>query len=463
MAGFGTLSRSLHLRPASRSSGIAVRRDLWREVAWAGALVLAVQLPFLVSPAPQRGTEMQHGVRTIYLAGPVHVNVDIDSPQFVAVSHDPRLLLTEEGHTWQSRPLYLALGWSLALPFRAAGLGVLGDRMFAGRPLPGIPGSYGSYLPEFAGLVLLNWLLVTAALVLLRRLLGERSLRSPAVILPAALLLANEVTKPGFWTPHLQMFNLAVPVGTLALLAWMHARRDRLHAGHAWEIGTGLGVGALAYGAFAIPAGAAALAMVLTRTPARLWTRCLRAALLLAAFFIPLVVWVMFVRARTGTFYSHEVARYHQFVWIFETARRGMGVLGVTLAQNLSSYLTTLVMVAWCPLLALAAAWAAVYATGAARPWSDRERSVLRASATYLAVCVPFFALAGYYATRLTWTVVPAMLPALGFAIARLERAPRPAVRWWAMGAVAAAALGWWIFWVARTGPWYATPLTPLW
>jgi len=441
--------------PASFQSSIAApRRGFLRELTWASALTLLVMLPVLVSPPLRRGTELEHGVRTVYIAGPVHVNIGIDAPLFVLLASDPRLLLEPQGRLWQSRPLYPALGWTLARPFRAVGLGALGERAFAGQPLPRLPQSYGSFLPEFAGLIVLNGLLVAISVMLLRRLLDARSLLAPEMLLPATLLLANEVTKPGFWTPHLQMFNLLVPLATLNLLVWLRPRLTGLRAGHFAALGLALGVGGLAYGAFAIAAGAAALCIVLQRPPeTRLVSRSLHALLVLAAFSVPMILWVAFVQARTGSFYFHETEQYRQFVWLVDAAWQGIGALGAALAHNLSVYLTTLVRVLDFPVLLLGLLWIAVWALGAAAPLDARERAVALAAALYVAVSVPFYALMGYYATRLTWTVVPALLPFFAFAVVRLRRSARPGVQVGATVAVIALAAGCYVYWVIWAAP----------
>jgi hypothetical protein len=403
-------------------------------------------------------------MRTVYIVGPVHVNVGIDAPLFIYLAKDPRLLLESPGSTWQSRPLYPALGWALAQPFRAVGLHVLGERMLSGQPLPGVPGSYGSYLPEFAGLIVLNGLLLAMAVLLLRRLLGARSLLAPEMLLPATFLLANEVTKPGFWTPHLQMFNLLIPLVTLNLLVWLRPRLTELRARHFAALGLALGVGALAYGAFAVAAAAAALCIVLQRGPGtRLVSRSLHAVLVLAAFSVPTILWVTFVKARTGSFYHHETAQYRQFLWLVDAARQGAGTLGEALAQNLSVYLTTLVLVLTLPVLLLGVLWAAVRVLGAATPLTARERAVVLAEALYMAVSIPFYALMGFYARRLTWTLIPALLPFFAFAVVRLRCSARPGIRVGATAAVIALAVGWYVYWVVWGDPVFISIHSPAW
>lgn len=445
----------------SRAAGpSAPRRTLLRDIGGATLMALAFLLPLLVQPAPKKGTELQYGVRTVRLAGPVHVDVNIDSPLFVLLAQDPRLLLTDTGREWQSRPAYITAGWVLAQPFHAIGLRKVGEKVLANRPLPRIPGNYGTYLPEFAGLILLNAMLVVAALVLLRRLLRAERYTAPALLIPAAILLLNLVTKEGFWTPHLQMFNVFVPVLTLSLLVWIDSREKAVSTAEAAAVCAALGVGALAYGAFIIPAAAVSLRLLLSR--GRRW-RVPKAFVLGAVFFLPMLAWVTFVKARTGSFYSHEVVAYRELVWIADTTREGAGAFVAALGKNLAAYGASLARVLLFPLALLALLWSAVYAAGAARSLDERERRVARASLAYLVVSVPFFALMGYYAPRLTWTVVPAILPFYAFAVARLLEAPRARARRLTTAAVATFVVCYGVVWVARFGPFMGTNPGPWW
>ncbi|HEV3051638.1 MAG TPA: hypothetical protein VGX50_15135, partial [Longimicrobium sp.] len=188
-----------------------------REALGVGALVVAAMLPFLASPHP--GAKPAACVTPVNLGGRLHVTLNCDSHLFLLLAEDPRRMLTEEYRTWQSRPLYGALGWTLAMPFRAAGLEQVGERRLPptiwASPRGGRPAT--RLLPWYGGFILLNALLLAGAVMLFRRLAGARSYRDAAILLPVPVLLANELTRAFFWTPHLQMFNVFVPVLSLWL------------------------------------------------------------------------------------------------------------------------------------------------------------------------------------------------------------------------------------------------------
>lgn len=438
--------------PLARPPRLAGARRWLREALIAGALVIAATLPFLASPHPGANAS-PWCLNPVDLGGRLHVDLNCDSHVFLLLAEDPRRLLTEENRMWQSRPLYGTLGWMLAMPFRAAGLEAVGARLPDSAWAPGRGGRPpGRLLPWYAGFILLNALLLAASLMLFRQVAGARSFRDPAIILPVAVLLANTVTRGFFWTPHLQMFNVFVPVLSLWLFWWMQPRLGELGWARTAGIGVALGVCALAYGAFVVTAAGAAL--LLLARGGSLARRAARAGALLAAFALPIVAWMAFVVSRTGSFYSHEVARYRQFVWMADAAAHGPEAFAAALAHNLGQYAQVLGRVAAFPALVIAALVLAAHLLGGSRRGGAGEhaRRAGVAVLVYLLVSVPFFALMGFYANRLAWTVVPALLVMMAMETESLRQAlgrRGPLVT----AAAAVLALCHTAFWVMRVGP----------
>lgn len=423
---------------------VSSSRTRLREILVAGLLVTMAVIPFLFPRLPQASRTLYCG-SLIDVWAPVRVFLNCDSDEFLLLAKNPALVLMPEHRTRQSRPLYGAIGWAFAAPLRALGVSGRSGRLS------------GEYLPEYVGFIVLNWVLLIASVVLFKRLLGADSFFETSMLVPNAILLVNEVTKAFVWTPHLQIFNIFIPVASLYLFWWMQPRLRTLTWRQVAAIGLLLGLGNLAYGAFAMTAAGAVLYLLLGDGADALRTqpgpRALRATLLAAAFLTPLGVWMAFVVARTGTFYSHEIVVYRQFVWLADSASRGGAALLADLVRNLADYLKTLATVALFPLLALAAVSIMTIAAGVRVPRTDRERDTSRAVLWYMLANIPFFALMGFYRTRLSWTLVPPLLLLLGHAIGRLELALSHNRRGALRAGAAAMALCDVAYWFARVGP----------
>ena len=76
-----------------------------------------------------------------------------------------------------------------------------------------------------------------------------------------------------------------------------------------------------------------------------------------------------------------------------------------------------------------------------------------RAIVWYLAANVTFFALMGYYETRLSWTIVPPLLVLMGYEIGELESALQGRAKTALIVCVTALAGCYAAYWLARAGP----------
>ena len=356
---------------------------------------------------------------------PLGFALNCDSPRFLALAANPAGLFVFPGSVWQSRPVYVVLGAALALPIRIL------FPMLDWPPLPtGLVASWWAY-------TLLNFAILLVAICLFDVLLGAEERLTVTAFVFGSWLLANYVVKRFVWTPHTQLFNILVPV--VALRASLDAlQRPAVSNARAAMLGIVFGIGALAYGSFAI----ACLAFV-----ASLWLgRCVRAEHVglgtvarqslcaLGAFALPIVAWWSYVTFRTGGFYSHEVQAYRQFVWIADAWQQGPAELAAVFADNLGYFLCTVANVLWLPAAVLAVLVVLARTSGVSlRRLARDEQALLLATATVFGLTFVFLALLGFYAERLSWALVPPLLVVcvkVGDALdASLGRARRDAFR----------------------------------
>lgn len=407
---------------------------------------------------------MPHGLEdancvTVNDWGPIHLTKNCDSEEFQYLARDPALMLTEERKTRQNRPLYPALGWLIAAPIRLSGLESLGARVL-GRQDAGDSGpAPGRYFPEYVAFIIINLVLLAVSVIILLRLLGARSVFETAALLSASMLLINEVTKAFFWTPHQQIFNVFVPVMSIYLYRWMQTRLPAIQWTTISAAGIALGVASLAYGVFAVSAAGAVLCLVLgerLHSSRRLfWLRALDSTLLLAAFFAPVLAWTAFVIARTGSFYSQEIDLFRQFVWMIDSLRsEGLHGLASDMITRLRAFSETFMAVIWFPLLILTAVTVARHsrspdATAASGPRGNTRDAVI----WFLAADVTFFALLGTYETRLSWSVVPALVVLIGLEIASFGKSLSVRGRRVLRAATIVIAVCHAGYWILRAGP----------
>lgn len=434
-----------------------------RDVALAAVLVSLVGFLFLLSPRPSAAFRDYGRVAVIELGGPFHIVKNVDSWEFEHVAAHPEALITRAHRYRQNRPLYVGLGWLFALPFRAVGMEstpmfsrAVGDSLVIHPPYSD---QYNRSSPQYAGFVLLNWLLLVISVLLLKALMRSQSFFEPRMVLPLVLLLVNLVTKAFFWTPHVQFFSVLLPVVSIYVFRAMQPMVPTMRLRDAAGIGLVFGVLALAYGSFAVAASGAVLCILfgngwqaLRRQAAR---RLLLSGALLASFFAPTLLWVGFVIQNMGYFYSHEPQRYKEFVWIFASLAKGPVGFIADLARHGSNYVGKAEEVLIVPALLLSALVLIFYRARARQAGVAADQDTRLAVIFYAVATVAFYSLMGFYDYRLSWTIVPALLVVLGLEAGLVERGlsgnrPRlftSAVQLWAIAYVAR--------FVMKSGPWF--------
>jgi hypothetical protein len=351
--------------------------------------------------------------KSLFCAQPIRVNrfmaypLNCDSPLFMKLAQHPRVLL-QYNDLRQSRPGYVAVGAVLTrvLGPVASHLGL--DRAYGEPTRP-------SYIP----LILINLVVIVAAVALLAWLLGRFGTPVAVVIALCSLLVLNDLMKAFFWTPHQQMFTLLVPLATIAFGRWVILRKP------SWPImatvGFGLGLASLVYANWLITV--AVLAIILLARGRR---GLAAAAALCGTFAILPVFWIWLCKRLSGSYYNQEVARYHEFIWLPEAAGKGWHALtsGLEVA-SVGSMREVLgadaLVIAVLAGLVVAAVLARVKLTSA----SPEESALLVASGLTIALSLLFGWGIGIYATRIMFAAFPAILVVIGWVATRFAAKSR--------------------------------------
>jgi hypothetical protein len=364
--------------------GAAVLRIL---AIYAMTTGLVATLILLAPPIPPE-REASLCAKSVHVAEYLSFTWSCDSGMFTGLAAQPSRLFEDDGRMWQSRPLLIGAGHLASWPFRAV----------TDRP----------YLPVWLGFVLINAVLVIAAAALFHLYAQGDWAFSWSTFFLASLLLSSDVFKAYFWTPHSQMFNLLVP--SLALLASQRTFETgipRLRT--IGSVGLATGVAALAYGSFAIVAGAVAAPLLLQhREP--LLARLAKTTLLVFSFLAPVLAWIAAVRWWTGELYSHEIEKYRQFVWIADAASAGATALLAEIGQKVGDYVADLSRVAVLPLVLFGVTASIAFAEPSSRRLDRDQRTGLMAALVVVLLSTGFFGFLGYSSPRLAWNTVPPIL-----------------------------------------------------
>ena len=379
-----------------------------RWIALNAVLVIVAAHALMLAPPPPPGSPCAESHR---VWGPLEMVVSCDSYEFVAdASHPGRLSITNSYR--QTRPLGIMVASLLTLAERPPYVQLL--------------------QPGWLSFVILNFVLLLVALVLFRRLNAPASSAAAvAVAVLATFLTFNDVVKGFFWSAHTQMWNVLLPLISIALSLAFLRRPER-----SWRFMTAtgalLGIGSLAYASLLV-----CLPVTITSIALGFWINHERPPLLslfgklclfLGAFAAPMMIWTSIIKRTTGSFYYAETQCCRMFVWILDSWKAG----GAQALQRqtqafLGDFLIHLWHVLWPALVLLAITLLVGIMSPPRLKATIRERSLtLAAAAITLVVCLGFFALIGFYRHRLAFpVVVPVLVIASVIITALLERMPK--------------------------------------
>jgi hypothetical protein len=339
---------------------------------------------------------------TTRIGGGLGYPLNCDSPLFMQLALHPRELLKTDNRR-QSRPMYVFIGAALT-------------RSVGRIPLVGAVGqAYGSSNQAYVPLILINLGVLVAAVLIFVWVLLHAAVGDPAVIAGAGgILLANEVVKAFFWTPHTQMFNILVPVLAVAAAYTVLRRRHST----LWFAVTGLTLGlvALAYASIIIAVPAMLVARGWSwarhRSSQRVWAALLDGAAATSSFPLPTMLWILLVRHIVGSYHSEEAAAFAEFVWIPQSLHQGWWALWTTWVSYSVSAGRVIWAVALAPalLLGFLALMARASSCRLAVSPDSGVRDLLIASAIVFAVTLVFLDLLGVYVTRIAFMVVPTLM-----------------------------------------------------
>jgi hypothetical protein len=413
-------------------------------------------LGLAVGPRVPNDEQRLYCVKNINLPGPFGISLNCDSPVFLEDAANPRLLLAENA-VYQGRPLHISLVGLIGYPLRLATTPVirmlnLDEKLGFGLDLIGKENPYRDttfdsesdvaagivlFIPYFIAYFLVDMLLLAGTFGLYVRLVQpEDSWRgaSMAVLLVGLLLVFNDLTKAFLLSPHSQMFNLFVPLYSLFAFLQLSTAPSRRRV---ISLAGLSGLGILAYAYFAIAVPVAILALLVHWVPKRGWWAALRhivvdSLILVGLAALPMLLWVGFVIARNGTFFSFEVACCRQIVWMGDAlAAGGPGALLRQFSTKVAFFGRQGLTLSVIPILT--GILIGLLGASGRRNWRfrARDRLLLSGMVCVSGVSVLFLSFLGYTVPRLaTGSMVP-LLIGIGLLAREATDGLDTKSRWW--------------------------------
>lgn len=399
-------------------NAVAYLRRHWAWIGFSSLLIVVAVHVVMLAPAPPAAS---HCVERHQVWGPFEMILTCDSFEFIRDARHPGRL-SMPGSYRQTRPLQIMAAAGLTLIERpnwhshAHYIAPEGGLSINGGPCDnciqksvGYP--YGLHLqPGWLPYVVLNFIILLSGLVLFKRLIAPRaaaSLLLTAIL--AVFLVFNDAVRGFFWSAHLQMWNVTMPLVCVALGEALLLQPNR-----SWRffVATGalLGIASLAYASFVV-----CLPVVMVTILLGFWYKRERPSWLsvagklaafLAAFALPSAVWIKIVIHLTGMFLNSEITQFREFVWTLDSWKAGgLPRLLRDAAVFAHPFFWCLASVIWAPAILLMIALLTTTRSIIRTIAKEHLPIVISALLTAMS-CFGFFGLMGFYRSRLEFNIV---------------------------------------------------------
>jgi hypothetical protein len=357
-------------------------------------LILLLNSCFLFSPRPKSDTNFCGDYIAINAyAGFVR---NCDATEFIESAISPSALL-RENYVRQSRPLYVLV---------ASGIGYTiyyTHTIFDSMHWLSIEKSM------YAAYVCMNFIILILTLILFEKIvirLTHGKIPYVVILLLSVFATSNFMTKAFFWTVHQQMFVFLMPL--LGIYICMNISKAT-HVKWVLLLSFLFGIGMLAYGSFLILFVVSIFYFCYVLYIKRKLFSIYTPILLVGAFVLfvlPTILWMFFLKYKGVTYYNHEIVRYRQLVWIIDEMSISFGAFVLALYQNALSFFKTIPRLYLFFTMLLITCVIRKIKNVNILAWNENTKLIL----LNLICFGGFFILLGYYADRLTFSLMPIIL-----------------------------------------------------
>lgn len=379
-------------------------------------IFVIIAVSFLFSPKPKSAADYQG--KYIHLNEHMGFLINGDTWGFMHLAFEPSKLLVN-GEARQSRPLYVlagtVLGQAVYIP--------LNEILKVANMKDKYTDHQIRYVSYYIGFVIFNFILVGLSLWMAIRILDENFAVSPILFWSLVIFLfSTTVTKAFIWTVHQQMFYVFTPLYGMFFALRVFQRTDIFF----YWLCLVTGIGMLFYGNFLIVAAVFLICFVIKNFesfylyPLKYSVKVISGGLL---FLLPTCIWIGVVQMTGAEFYSHEVEKYRQLVWLldvfhsenfFESFKNNLihysQTLGKVFLQNFILVILTAGIIIWNLKLK-------GYVARIKKLKNYGTVLILLFSGFFI-----FYAILGFYTDRLTSTLIPIVVLALPLGLSILYK-----------------------------------------
>lgn len=231
--------------------------------------------------------------------------------------------------------------------------------------------------------------------------------------------MSNQLTQHFFWTVHVQLFNILTPL--LCLYLSLIIIQNKISISRLFRLTPCLGCLLLIYGNFLLLIPVLVSSYIYKRWgKLPLLSIIWQSLLLLFLYILPVIAWSVFLELKGISFHSAELKNNREFIWLIDSFNNQQNSFFSVFAKNTLSYLTTFGGLLFPSFLLLLSFL--IFQTGnKISPKNSHQPMPYRLSLllhSFIGIgYFIFFWLLGYYADRLTATLLPLIVSLIALQI----------------------------------------------
>jgi hypothetical protein len=345
--------------------------------------------------------------------------VNCDAISFMSAAMKPSILF-EQGYIRQSRPVYILTGTIIGYTVYYASypLHRFLKKKLQGRLSPNDsqkdPQKQVKYACFYVAFLLINIAILLSTCVLFEKIvcyvLKTTPRWFPVFPLMIALLISNPLCKAFFWTVHLQLFNILMPVLALYIALHLNKKPKRFSSLLVISILSGALVLCYANAILLLPIICLSYWREKHVIQKHVYSKkFFRLVMLIVAFFSVTILWISLLRIRGVVIYNNEVKVAREFVWMEDIMKRPM-VFWNELAANTKAFLKTFPALGFTSLILLITSIGKkkeIFQTFRQTKNDNQLKSTISLVIFTIILFVLFYWLMGYNAERLTTALNP--------------------------------------------------------
>jgi len=376
-------------------------------------LIVIITVSYLFSPKPVEGTRICGRYTSInkYMG----FTMNCDGTAWLIDAKDPSLLL-QQNSIRQDRPLYAILTTIVGFPIQYLldRSGLIEKIKLSNRQ--DLVGYYIAYLLESFIFLLITLLLFYSLAMRLAPGINE-----VLIYLLAIFLISNYNMKAFFWSPFLTGFTFTAPLIGLNL---MFNTKDR-HYSFTRLLGISFGAGAflLLYGNAILILPCLIYALYIRKIKKEPLKALANTVMLIGFFALPTFIWIFILKLHNVTYYNHEMATYHQFVWVIYNLKLPFKDFVRAFIDNMYYFFLSFRQLMY---LIIGIALLQIFLFIKKTKLSEDNSRYFEYLIVAIAISFLFYMFLGFYNIQLTYSMVPLFLL---LAVCQLKLLPNPRIQ----------------------------------